>query len=75
MAAAHSAGRMVEAFIMQALCIGEEFGIYCGVADGASDLVQGFDDGIEKGATGILHQMPAVGTWSAWGRALAIASP
>lgn len=48
-------------FILQPLSTGEEFGIDFCRADRAPDRPHGFPDGIEKGRTRILHQVPAIG--------------
>ena len=48
-------------FILNPLGSGEQARIdYCG-ADHGTDLPHGFLNGIKKGATGVLHEMPAVG--------------
>ena len=49
------------AFILDTLGSGEQAGIdRCGT-DRGTDLAHGFPHGVEKGAAGVLHEMPTVG--------------
>jgi hypothetical protein len=49
------------AFILNTLGCGEQARIDCFGADCGTDLPHGFLNGIKKGTTGVLHEMPAVG--------------
>lgn len=50
-----------EAYHIAAFGIGQKLRIDNGAADSLSDLTHGFADRVEKGATGVFHEMPAVG--------------
>jgi hypothetical protein len=49
------------AFVLEPLGGGEQSGVDCRRTDRAADLPHGFARGIEKGAAGIFHQVPAIG--------------